>query len=286
MEHAMTPAARDAALVRAALTGQRIGSAAIDAGASADRVAMALARQHGVLAALDHQLAAIAPSVRAAIPEEVMRGMCVVPLRLAAGTGELIVAVRDPDLAVMAELARITGRTVRVAVAAERRLRQAIDVVCGCAAADNPLLPRQTESRKPPPEAARLIAEIDTASASRGLAGRLSRRLVERALVAMLIVALVGSYAAHRRWGTVGAPASSKVVEEPVADPPGQLDRAFESYTARMARCRSNFEACVVECRRDAPDPREAHCNERCQRSACGSVQLRTGEPSAPPSQP
>jgi Type II secretion system (T2SS), protein E, N-terminal domain len=110
--------------------------------------------------------------------EAVLRGMCVVPLRVAAGTGELIVAVRDPDHAVMAELARITGRTARVAVAAERRLRQAIDVVCGCAAADNPLLSRQPASSKPPPKAARLIAEIDNASASRGQAGRPSSRLV------------------------------------------------------------------------------------------------------------
>src|SRR6185436_7032425 len=229
IEHVLTPEARDAALVRMAVTGERIGSAAIDGGANADRVAMVLARQHSVLAARDHQLAAIPAAVRRLLPEDEARRMCAVPLRLAAGTGELVVAVRDPgDPEVVAELQLLTGKTVRIAVAAERRLRQALDVLYGRAAADNPLLPRAPAVvAKPPPEAARLLAEMSASSAGGWKTGRRWRRLLELALVVGLVASLIGAYARQGRRG------ERKLRALPTAprtegDQPGRLEQALD----------------------------------------------------------
>src|SRR6185436_13966647 len=286
IEHVLTPEARDAALARMAITGERIGSAAIDGGANADRVAMVLARQHAVLAARDHQLAAIPANVRAILPEDEARRLCAVPLRLAAGTGELVVAVRDPsDPEVAAELELLTGKTVKIAVAAERRLRQALDVLHGRAAADNPLLPRPPAAvAKPPPEAARLLAEMSAGGGVR--TGRRWRRLLELALVVGLVASLIGAYARQGRRG------ERKLRALPTAprtegDQPGRLEQALDGYEERLALCRKDFAVCLSECRRTTPLGREARCDGWCDRTACAKLRVRASElaPAPSPSQ-
>jgi hypothetical protein len=128
----ITPEARDAALAQVAAGGGRLGSALIAAGAPADRVAQALARQHGVLVALDAQLAQVPPNVRELVPGDLARRLCAVPVRVAPGTGELIVALRDPnDPTAVAELEAATGRRVRAAAAAEIRILQAMGADLG-----------------------------------------------------------------------------------------------------------------------------------------------------------
>jgi hypothetical protein len=190
-EGAVSPALVAAALERMAVTGERIGSALVGVGASADRVAMALAGQQRVLAARDAHLAAVTIAVRERVPEEVARRLVAVPLRIAPGTGELVVALRDPgDGAALAELARVSGMTIRAAVAAEVRLGKALRVVYG----GEPWEPRaepRVRTRRPAPTTEKLmqlatIAPPDRGDgASIGLRGRL-------VMVAGLLVLIVG----------------------------------------------------------------------------------------------
>jgi hypothetical protein len=126
----ITLAARDAALAQIAARGGRLGSALVEAGVNPDRIALALARQHRVLAALESQLALIPATIRDLVPEEVARRLCALPLRVAPGTGELIVALRDPgDTHALAELERVACRPVRAAAVTEVRLREALDAI-------------------------------------------------------------------------------------------------------------------------------------------------------------
>ncbi|HSS01722.1 MAG TPA: hypothetical protein VLM79_31905 [Kofleriaceae bacterium] len=284
IEHVLTPAARDAALVRTAVTGERIGSAAIAEGASADRVALVLARQHGVLAARDHQLSSIPAPLRALLPEDAARRLCAVPLRVAPGTREVIIAVRDPsDPAVAAELTRITGMEVRLAVAAELRLRQALDVVHGAATADNPLVPRVAAPVKQP-EVARMAAELGAASNRGWRAGRTWRRLVERVLVVGLVVSLIGAYAAHRRRakpGTSGRPAT--VEPRATVDRADPRDPELEAFRTRLLRCREEIERCLTDCERRASPSGAAGCDDECNKVACADAMMHPSEGAARP---
>jgi hypothetical protein len=150
-EGAVAPALVDAAVKRMAATGERIGSALIAVGASADRVAMALAGQKRVLAARDAHLAAAA-AVRGRLPEDVARRLMAVPVRIAPGTGELVVALRDPDDgAALAELARVSGLVIKPAVAAEVRLVRALRVVYDGEPWEPPAAPARTRTRRAPP---------------------------------------------------------------------------------------------------------------------------------------
>jgi hypothetical protein len=282
IEHVLTSAARDAAVTRMAVTGERMGSAAIACGASADRVSMVLARQHGVLAARDHQLSSIPASLRALLPEDDARRMCAVPLRVAPGTGEVIIAVRDPsDPAVAAELTRITGMEVRLAVAAELRLRQALDVVYGAAAPDNPLLPRTAARVKPSesPEAARMLAELGAGSNRGWRAGRTWRRLVERVLVVGLVVSLIGAYAAHRRHAKPGASANRTVAEpRAIAGHVGRVDPSLDAFRNQLLRCREEIERCLTDCERDASPARAAGCDDECNKVACAATMTQSSD--------
>lgn len=285
MEHVVTPEALDAAVARTAITGERIGSAAIAGGASADRVAMVLARQQGVLAARDHQLSSIPVPLRALLSEDDARRLCAVPLRVAPGTREVIIAVRDPsDPAVAAELTRITGMEVRLAVAAELRLRQALDVVHGAATADNPLLPR-VAVRVKQPEVARMVAELDAASNRGWRAGRTWRRLVERVLVVGLVVSLIGAYAAHRRRAKPAASASRAAVERAAAERTGQRDPELEAFRNRIRSCREEIERCLTDCERGASPARAAGCDDECNKLPCADAMMHPaggGSGSAP----
>jgi hypothetical protein len=286
IEHVLPPASLDAAVARAAVTGERIGSAAIACGASADRVAMVLAGQHGVLAARDHQLSSIPAALRAKLPEDDARRLCAVPLRVAPGTGEVIIAVRDPsDPAVAAELTRITGMEVRLAVAAELRLRHALDVVYGTATADNPLSPRIAAPVKAP-QAARMLAELGAASNRGWHAGRTWRRLIERVLVIGLVVSLIGAYAAHRRRAKPGASATPATVEpRATADRAGRLDPALDAFRNRILRCREEIERCLSDCERGASPARAAGCDDECNKVACADAMTRSSDGGARPGQ-
>lgn len=278
IEHVLSPAARDAAVMRMAATGERMGSAAMACGASADRVSMVLARQHGVLAARDHQLSSIPTPLRALLAEDDARRLCAVPLRVAPGTGEVIIAVRDPgDPAVAAELTQITGMEVRLAVAAELRLRQALDVVYGAATADNPLLPR-TAARVSSPEAARMVAVLGAASNRGRPAGRTWRRLVERLVVLGLVVSLIGAYASHRRRAKPGASETRAIVESrAAADRAGQRAPALEAFRTRILRCRQEIERCLSDCERGASPAHAVGCDDECNKVACADTMTQSG---------
>jgi hypothetical protein len=107
-------------------TRERIGSALVALGVDADAVARALGEQRGVVAAHDAELASAAAALRRLVPDDVVRRLWAVPVRVAP-TGEIVIALRDPhDATAVAELERAIGGPVRAAAAAEVRLRQAI----------------------------------------------------------------------------------------------------------------------------------------------------------------
>jgi hypothetical protein len=167
------------------------------------------------------------------------------------------------------------------------RLRQAIDVLYGRAAADNPLLPRAPVATRPPVEAARMLAEMSTASVGGWKAGRRWRRLLELALVVGLVASLIGMYARQGRRGERKARALPTVGSSS-GDQPGRLEQALDGYEAQLARCRKDFEVCLSECRRTTPMGREARCDDRCDKNACAKLRVRASElgPSqGPPSQ-
>lgn len=115
-----------AALARQRATRERIGSALVALGVDADAVARALGEQRGVVAAHDAELASAAAALRRLVPDDVVRRLWAVPVRVAP-TGEIVIALRDPhDATAVAELERAIGGPVRAAAAAEVRLRQAI----------------------------------------------------------------------------------------------------------------------------------------------------------------
>jgi hypothetical protein len=115
-----------AALARQRATRERIGSALVALGVDADAVARALGEQRGVVAAHDAELASAAAALRRLVPDDVVRRLWAVPVRVAP-TGEIVIALRDPhDATAVAELERAVGGPVRAAAAAEVRLRQAI----------------------------------------------------------------------------------------------------------------------------------------------------------------
>jgi hypothetical protein len=115
-----------AALARQRATRERIGSALVALGVDADAVARALGEQRGVVAAHDAELASAGAALRRLVPDDVVRRLWAVPVRVAP-TGEIVIALRDPhDATAVAELERAVGGPVRAAAAAEVRLRQAI----------------------------------------------------------------------------------------------------------------------------------------------------------------
>lgn len=112
--------------------GLRLGSALVALEiVSADTIATALAKQHGVAAARDKHLTSIAPEVRTLISAATAKRLCAIPVGILRGEGaELVVAMRDPkDKVAIAELERESGHKVRPAVACEGRLRELVDAL-------------------------------------------------------------------------------------------------------------------------------------------------------------
>ena len=118
-----TAAVIDAALAQQRERGARLGAILVDSGALAvDDVARALARQHGVPAALERHLSARDPALAQVVPGAVAVAIGAVPVAWSRGAQgmSLVVCFRDPTPAHIAELARVTGVPVIPAVACER----------------------------------------------------------------------------------------------------------------------------------------------------------------------
>jgi hypothetical protein len=191
----ITHAARNSALAHMAARGGRLGSALVEGGATPDRVALALARQHGVLAVLESQLAGVPATIRDLVPEEVARRLCALPIRVAPGTGELIVALRDPgDAAARAELERVACRPVRPAAVTEIRLREALDAIYRSG-------PPVREIPRPVPPIPLTPQRIEKLAELRGGPGHgvdvtsLRRRIV---IAMVVLVFLIGGLVAYR----------------------------------------------------------------------------------------
>ena len=118
-----TAAVIDAALAQQRERGARLGAILVDSGALAvDDVARALARQHGVPAALERHLSARDPALAQVVPGAVAVAIGAVPVAWSRGAQgmSLVVCFRDPTPVHIAELARVTGVPVIPAVACER----------------------------------------------------------------------------------------------------------------------------------------------------------------------
>jgi hypothetical protein len=122
-------------LAHAKATGQRLGSALIELElVPVDTVARALARQHGVTAATEAHLLAVArdPGLVNLVPVAIARKHCLVPLAVLPDRHEAVIAMSDPkDLPVLDSIAFSSGRKIRAAVASQRRIREAIDLLYG-----------------------------------------------------------------------------------------------------------------------------------------------------------
>jgi hypothetical protein len=128
-----------------------------------------------------------------------------------------------------------------------------------------------------PAEAARMLAEMSTASAGGWKSGRRWRRLLELALVVGLIASLIGMYARQGRRAEREARALP-TVSSGSGEQPGRLEQALDGYEARLARCRKDFEVCLSECRRTTTMESEARCDHRCDRNACAKLRVRARE--------
>ncbi len=115
----------EAARVHQRATGARLGATLIDLGfLDADDVARALARQHGVPAALTSHLRNRDRAQAERIPADLARNLHALPVGLSRGASglNLVVCFRDPDPDIIAEVARSAGMPIIPAVACERLL--------------------------------------------------------------------------------------------------------------------------------------------------------------------
>lgn len=107
----------------------RLGAALVALGhVDVDAVTRALARQHGVLAALSRHIEQRDPALAAALPAPLAIGLGALPIawsRTAAGLS-LVVCFRDPWPEHVAEVARVCGHPVIASVACERAIAQAL----------------------------------------------------------------------------------------------------------------------------------------------------------------
>jgi hypothetical protein len=229
-EGATTSAALDAALARQRTTGERIGSALIALGVDADAVARALAGQKSVVPACDAELAAVSPALRRLVPDELVRRLWAVPLRVAT-SGELVVAVRNPDdTASLAELEHAVGGPIRPAAAAELRLRQAIAGVLPTSARAQPaavspqpaaVSPQPTPGADvpapwepppwvPPPRVPLSNVELDSAGGEVRI-----RASLAYVILAVCVVGL--AIGGHHAWGWLSRP-EFPVSSRPIKD--------------------------------------------------------------------
>lgn len=109
----------------------RLGSTLVQLGlVTTDEVARALARQHGLPAALDRHLAGRDPALVARLPAEVARTLCALPVALSRGGDglNLVVCLRDPTAPMVADIRAAARMPVIASVACELVLRRELDV--------------------------------------------------------------------------------------------------------------------------------------------------------------
>lgn len=108
----------------------RLGSTLVHLGlVTTDEVARALARQHGLPAALDRHIAGRDPSLVARLPADVARTFCALPVALSRGGDglNLVVCLRDPTPPIIADIRAATGMPIIACVASELILRREVD---------------------------------------------------------------------------------------------------------------------------------------------------------------
>jgi hypothetical protein len=113
------------------ITKARLGSTLVEMGVvSADDVARGLARQHGVPAALDRHLAGRDPGLVERLNAGVARRCWALPVALSRGGDglNLVVCLRDPMPATIAEIRATSGMPVIPSVASEHALRRELDL--------------------------------------------------------------------------------------------------------------------------------------------------------------
>lgn len=112
-------------------SGLRLASTFVQLGLiSGDEAARALARQHGLPAALDRHLAGRDTSLASRLTAEVARTLGVLPVALSRG-GEglnLVLCMRDPTPPIIADLRAVTQMPIIPSVACEVVLRREIEV--------------------------------------------------------------------------------------------------------------------------------------------------------------
>lgn len=149
----------EAARAHQRVTGTRLGTTLIDLGLiEADEVARALARQHGVPAALSRHLRERDRSLTSYLPADLARELHALPVALSRGAEgvNLVVCFRDPDPDIIATVTRTVGFPVIPAVACER------------------LLERELLHSYPPPAAAINTPPLGSALPTHGLPPRAS----------------------------------------------------------------------------------------------------------------
>lgn len=113
------------------ITKARLGSTLVEMGVvSADEVARGLARQHGVPAALEKHLVGRDPALVGKLAARVARTCWALPVALSRGGDglNLVVCLRDPSPATIAEIRAAAAMPVIPAVASEHALRRELDL--------------------------------------------------------------------------------------------------------------------------------------------------------------
>jgi len=112
-------------------SGLRFASALVKAGLiTSDEAARALARQHGIPAALDRHLAGRDPTLTSRLPADVARTHVAVPVALSRGAEglNLVVCMREPSPEIIALLRAAAGMPIVPSVACELSLREQLEL--------------------------------------------------------------------------------------------------------------------------------------------------------------
>ncbi len=116
------------ALEHSRFSDSRLGSSLIELGlVGSDIIAAALGKQHGIAPAKEANFKAIEPATLALLSGTDAHARKALPLGIQRTTGELAVAMRDPDdQGSIDALKKATGKEIIVAAASEHRIRQGL----------------------------------------------------------------------------------------------------------------------------------------------------------------